>query len=212
MIMATSLSELVDPAATAVIVVDMQNDFIHPEGSNAKAGSDTSAGIAMAPRLQKLLDAARAVGTAVIFIQCIHTDETDSDAWVGRGNGRSMKTCREGTWGIEFYGVAPVGDEPVVIKHRYSAFIGTRLDSVLRTFKTKNLIMTGVGTNVCVESTARDGFMLDYNIVFTSDCTAAGKPSLHEGTLENMRRHFGTVASSDEIMAAWAALPAPVAV
>lgn len=210
--MAKPLSQLVDPAKTAVIVVDMQNDFIHPEGSNAKAGSDTSAGIAMAPRLAKLLDAARINGTKVIFIQCIHTDETDSDAWIGRGSGRSVKTCREGSWGIEFYGVEPVGDEPVVIKHRYSAFTNTRLDSVLRTFKVENLIMTGVGTNVCVESTARDGFMIDYNIVFTSDCTAAGKPELHEGTLENMRRHFGTVASSEEIMAAWAPLAVPVPV
>jgi ureidoacrylate peracid hydrolase len=204
-----TLSELVDPANTAVIVVDMQNDFIHPEGSNAKNGSDTSPGIAMAPRLQTLLDAARAVGTTVIFIQCIHTDETDSEAWVGRGNGRSMTTCREGSWGIEFYGVAPVEGEPVVIKHRYSAFIGTRLDSVLRTYKTKNLILTGVGTNVCVESTARDGFMMDYNIVFTSDCTAAGSEALHESTLENMRRHFGTVASAEEIIAVWAAAPVP---
>jgi len=98
--MGKTLSELVDPASTAVIVVDMQNDFIHPEGSIARNGADTSAGIAMAPRLQMLLDAARAVGTTVIFIQCIHTDETDSEAWVGRANGRSLTTCREGTWGI----------------------------------------------------------------------------------------------------------------
>jgi len=97
-----------------------------------------------------------------------------------------------------------------VIKHRYSAFINTRLDSVLRTYKTKNLILTGVGTNVCVESTARDGFMMDYNIVFTSDCTAAGSPSLHASTLENMRLHFGTVASAEEIIAAWAVVPAAV--
>lgn len=208
--MAKTLNELVDPAKSAVIVVDMQNDFCHPEGSCAKAGSDVSAAVAMAPTLQRLLDGARAVGTKVVFIQCIHTNETDSEAWIGRGNGRSLKTCREGTWGIEFYGVAPVGDEPVVIKHRYSAFINTRLDSVLRTLKVKNIILTGVGTNVCVESTARDGFMLDYNVVFTSDGTAASGMDLHESTLENMRRHFGTVASCDEILAAWAAAPAAV--
>lgn len=208
--MAKPLNELVDPAKSAVIVVDMQNDFCHPEGSSAKAGSDVSACIAMAPTLQRLLDGARAVGTAVIFIQCVHTDETDSAAWIGRGNGRSVKTCRAGSWGIEFYGVAPLENEPVVIKHRYSAFINTRLDSVLRTLKIKNIIMTGVGTNVCVESTARDGFMLDYNVVFTSDGTAAGSMDMHESTLTNIRRHFGTVASCDEILAAWEVLPAPV--
>jgi ureidoacrylate peracid hydrolase len=208
--MAKTLSELVNPANSAVIVVDMQNDFCHPEGSNAKAGTDVSAAMAMAPTLQRLLDGARAVGTSVIFIQCIHTNETDSEAWIGRGNGRSLNTCREGTWGTEFYGVAPLEGEPVVIKHRYSAFINTRLDSVLRTLKIKNIILTGVGTNVCVESTARDGFMLDYNVVFTSDGTAAGSMDMHESTLTNIRRHFGTVVSCDEILDAWAAKPAAV--
>jgi ureidoacrylate peracid hydrolase len=72
--------------------------------------------------------------------------------------------------------------------------------------------MTGVGTNVCVESTARDGFMLDYNIVFLSDCTATGKVEAHEATLANMRNHFGIVATSDEVLAVWRAkIPAMAA-
>jgi ureidoacrylate peracid hydrolase len=95
-----------------------------------------------------------------------------------------------------------------VIKHRYSAFINTRLESVLRTLKVENLIMTGVSTNVCVESTARQGYMLDYNIVFLSDCTAAYSQEEHDGALYNMRSHFGVVATADDVIALWETQPA----
>ncbi len=161
--------------------------------------------MAMIPRLQKLLDAAREVGTRVIFIQTIHTDETDSGAWVRRSGGSSTAVCRKGTWGGEFTGVAPRDGDVVVNKHRYSAFVNTRLDSVLRTYKIENVILTGVSTNVCVESTARDAYMRDYNLVFLSDCTAAYAQEDHDATLRTMSRNFGVVATADEIIGAWQA-------
>ena len=68
--------------------------------------------------------------------------------------------------------------------------------------------MTGVATNLCVESTARHGYMLDYHIVFLSDCTAAYSVEEHEGSLYNMRTHFGVVATSNDVIAAWNAAPA----
>jgi ureidoacrylate peracid hydrolase len=207
--MKKTLPELLDPAKAAILVVDVQNDFCHPDGSAGKAGSDTTAAMAMLPRLQALLDAARRVGTKVIFIQTIHTEETDSASWIGRHDVPRL-TCRKDTWGAEFTLVAPRAGEAVVNKHRYSAFIHTRLESVLHTFRTETLLLTGVATNVCVESTARDGFMLDYNLVFVGDCSASYDPALHAGTLENMRRHFGVVANHDEIVAHWlgSAVPA----
>ncbi len=90
-----------------------------------------------------------------------------------------------------------------MIKHRYSAFVGTRLESVLHTLGIKTLIMTGVGTNVCVESTARDGFMRDFNIVFLSDCTATSTQEFHDATLANIKLFFGVVATSDDVLATW---------
>jgi ureidoacrylate peracid hydrolase len=200
--MKKTIPELLDPTKAAILVVDVQNDFCHPAGSAGKAGSDTSAAMAMIPRLQGLLDAAREVGTKVIFIQTIHTEETDSEAWIGRHDVPRL-ICRKGTWGAEFTSVAPEAGEPVVVKHRYSAFINTRLDSVLRTLKVETIIATGVATNVCVESTARHGFMLDYHLVFVGDCSAAYNQALHEGSLENMRRNFGTVLNHHEIIAHW---------
>jgi ureidoacrylate peracid hydrolase len=203
-----TLPELIRPAKSAVIVVDVQNDFCRPEGALGQAGQPTAAAMEMIPNLQAFLAGARAAGTHVIFIRTIHEAATDSDAWTWRLRGEVGGCCRKNTWGAEFTEVAPLPDEPVVIKHRYSAFINTRLDSVLRTLQIENLIMTGVSTNVCVESTARHGYMLDYNIVFMSDCTAAFSAAEHEMSLYNMRTHFGVVATADEVIAAWNAAPA----
>jgi len=205
------LARLIDPSKAVLLVVDVQNDFCRPEGALGKAGAPTADAMAMLPTLQRLLDAARAHGTRVVWVQTIHEDATDSDPWRGRSLNAGGDICRKGTWGIEFTEVAPVGDEPVVIKHRYSGFVNTRLDSVLRTLKAETLIMTGVSTNVCVESTARLGFMLDYHIVMVDDCCAAYSREEHEGALYNIRTHFGIVASADDVIGAWhAAAPLPV--
>jgi ureidoacrylate peracid hydrolase len=203
-----TLPELIVPAKTAVIVVDVQNDFCSPDGALGKVGQPTESAMAMIPNLQRVLAAARAAKAPVIFIQTIHENATDSEAWVGRLAGKVAAICRKNTWGAEFTEVAPLPSEPVVIKHRYSAFINTRLDSVLRTLKVENLIMTGVSTNVCVESTARQGYMLDYNIVFWSDCTAAYSQEEHDMSLYNMRTHFGIVATADDVIAQWKTAPA----
>jgi ureidoacrylate peracid hydrolase len=202
-----TLQELVKPSTAAIVVVDVQNDFCHPDGVIGKAGIPTGAAMEMIPRLQTLLDAARTSGVKVIFVQTIHEDVTDSAAWRLRSGGRVRDICRKNTWGAEFTGIAPIANEPVVIKHRYSAFINTRLDSILRTFKTETLIMTGVSTNVCVESTARQGFMLDYNVVFLGDCTAAYSQDAHDGALKNIAMHFGTVARSEDVIGTWKPQP-----
>lgn len=200
-----SLKELVAPSKTAILVVDVQNDFCEPAGAAGKGGKDTNAAMAMIPRLARFLDAARGHGTNVIFIQTIHEPATDSDAWVGRRANPDAKNCLKGTWGAEFTGIAPLPEEPVVIKHRYSAFLNTRLDSVLRTLKVENILCLGVATNVCVESTARHGFMLDYHTVFVADCSAGYDQAAHDMTLRTHTQNFGRVATSNEIMEAWAA-------
>lgn len=204
------LVQLLDLETTAIVVVDMQHDFCSPDGACGKAGLNVDSIQAMLPQMRGFLAGAREAGAQIIFIQCIHENATDSEVWMFRREGKSGDICRKGTWGADFVGegIAPRGEEPVVIKHRYSAFIGTRLEAVLRTLGIKTLVMTGVGTNVCVESTARDGYMLDYHIVFLSDCTATASPGIaHEATLQNMRDHFGTVATSGDVLAVWGAKP-----
>jgi ureidoacrylate peracid hydrolase len=197
------LATLVDPARAAVLLVDLQNDYCHPEGAVGSRGADLTAVEDIVAPLTRLLSGARAVGVPVIWIRNWHTPWTDSEAWLARGPGAGG-AARADSWGAEFWRLAPLPDEVIVNKQRYSAFSGTRLDSILRTLRRETLIMAGVATNVCVESTARDGCFLDYHIVFLSDCTASTDgPALHEATLENMRRHFGLVAAADDVVAAW---------
>lgn len=196
--------EKITPEKTALIVVDVQNDFCHQDGSLAKQGISIEMVESMMPSLKELIDQARYNAVPIIFIQTIHETATDSETWINRLKNKSeTKICRKNTWGSEFYQVAPSPTDIIVIKHRYSAFINTRLDSILRTLKIKNLLMTGVSTNICVESTARDGFMLDYNIVFLSDCTAAYTIEEHEATLKNIDLYFGTVTDSHQVIDSW---------
>jgi ureidoacrylate peracid hydrolase len=93
----------------------------------------------------------------------------------------------------------------VVTKHRYSGFVGTDLDLILRSHHTRSVIMTGEATNVCVETTARDAFMHDYFVAFVSDCTAATVKAAHEATLYTIGKHFGKVLTASEVIGAWAA-------
>ncbi|MDF2936355.1 MAG: isochorismatase hydrolase [Paenibacillaceae bacterium] len=199
-----ALEQLMVGTRPALVIVDVQNDYCHPEGALGLEGCDVSGVKEMMPRLHGLLGAVREEGIPVIFIQTFHEDATDSEAWVTRSSGRSAQVCRKGSWGAEFFEIAPRGGEIVVNKHRYSAFVNTRLDSVLRTLKIDTLLVTGVSTNVCVESTARDGFMLDYHIVLVEDACASYSREAHEMTLANIQGYFGTVAASGELMDIWA--------
>lgn len=198
-----------DPRLAALIVVDVQNDFVSPQGSAGKRGEDVSAAVAMIPTLVRLIDEARRVGLTTVYIKTTHSEWTDTPSWIYRSSQKSgLSTCREGTWGAEFYdGISPLTSERVVIKHRYSAFINTDLDTVLKARAIQSVLVCGVATNVCVETTARDAYMYDYYVTMIDDCSAAYDAKLHLNTLENMRRHFGLVASSGDIIEVWKELP-----
>lgn len=204
-----TLQERCDPRYAALIVVDVQNDFVSPNGSAARRGEDVSAAMAMVPNLLRLIEEGRRKGLTIIYIKTTHSDWTDTPSWIYRTSQKSgLNTCREGTWGAEFYeGISPLPSERVVIKHRYSAFINTDLNTVLKARAIQSVLVCGVATNVCVETTARDGYMYDYYVTMVDDCSAAYQAKLHLGTLENIRRHFGLVASSNQIIESWSGLP-----
>jgi ureidoacrylate peracid hydrolase len=200
-----TLSEQTDPKVAALLVVDMQNDFCHPQGVSGKRGRQQTMTIEMAPRLEAFIKVCRSVGMPVMFVNTIHYPWTDSPSWVrrlDRDGGDSV--CRPGTWGAEFYaGIQPEEGEIIITKHRYSAFLGTNLDLVLRSRGIRSLLISGVGTNVCVESTLRDGYMRDYYIVLLEDCVGATDRELHEATLKNVGLHFGVVSNSNEVRNLW---------
>jgi ureidoacrylate peracid hydrolase len=208
MMILRSLKERCEPQWAALLVVDVQNDFVSSKGSAAQRGEDVSTAQAMVPRLIRLIEEARRVSLTVVYVKTTHSQWTDTPSWIYRKSQETnLNTCREGSWGAEFYdGISPLPNERVVIKHRYSAFINTDLNTVLKAKGIESVLVTGVATNVCVETTARDAYMYDYYVTMVGDCAAAYDSKLHETTLENMRRHFGLVASSEEIITTWQGL------
>src|ERR1700756_4184098 len=202
-----TLDRKIAPGNAALIVVDVQNDFCSDEGVFAKAGNDVSMVREMLPNLRRLIDGARAVGVQVIFVQAIYDPVYLPAPWYER-NARlnfEVPRCVSGTWGADFYGVAPQQGETVVRKHRYSAFVNTELDLILRSRQIRTVITTGVATNICVESTSRDAFMRDYYVALVDDGSAAYSREQHQATLANIAIGFGLVTTVDEVLDAWKA-------
>ncbi len=205
----------VDPAHTAVIVVDMQHDFCSRGGAYDKAnpGLDLSPIDEMVPHLQWFLDKSRAAGVPVIFVQAIYNAEDDrylSSVWLEHARRRrhgmytTIPVCKEGDWGAEIIPqLAPREGELVLTKHRYSAFIDTQLAAYLRNIGVTTALITGVGTNGCVESTARDTMMLDHYVVVVEDCVSTYWRELHDAALKSLALLFGEVRLSTEIAATW---------
>jgi ureidoacrylate peracid hydrolase len=195
----------VDPATTRLVIVDVQNDFLADGGWFDRSGQDLSLMRRAVEDLVGFIPVARAAGVGPIFIQAIYDEKWLSRPMLERHElvGFDTRHCQSGTWGAEFYEVAPEPGDDVIVKHRYSAFVGTELDPLLRAQGVENLIMTGVTSNVCVESTARHAYMLDYHILVVSDLSASYAQAPHEATLDNIRRAFGRVVTSEEIVSAW---------
>lgn len=200
--------ERVDPATTRFLVVDVQNDFCAEGGWFDKHGNDLTLIHEAVDRLLGFIDVARSVGMPPIFIRAIYDEIYLSPPMLERHARTGLGTdhCQSGTWGAEFFRVAPRDDELVITKHRYSAFKDTELGALLRAQRVESLILAGITSNVCVESTARDAYMLDYHVVFLSDGSATYQAEAHEATLANIRRAFGIVASVSEVTEAWRSL------
>jgi len=202
----TSNAFHLNPKNTWLLVIDVQNDFCHDRGAFGQMGIPVQSIQNMVPRLLSFIKEARQAGITVLFIRTEHSEWTNSPTWLTRrlhrGTEKIVPICVEGSWGAEFYQVQPTPADRVVIKHRYSAFIDTDLDLILRSHKVSHLLLTGVATNVCVESTARHAFMKDYQVILVEDCCAAASPEEHRGTLLNVSKYFGEVADSRSLLAA----------
>jgi ureidoacrylate peracid hydrolase len=190
------------PGKTALIVVDVQNDFCHKQGIFGKRNFNLSYVEKAVNNILHFTGQCRQYSLPIIFVRTLHSSWTDSESWIGRmeGAAREMLICRPESWGAEFYKVKPLTGDFIVTKHRFSGFVGTDLDLVLRSKAIETLLMTGVATNVCVETTARDGFNRDYRIILVEDCCAAFSEEEHASTITNMSKYFGIVTNSEVLM------------
>jgi len=186
----------------ALIVIDVQNDFCHSQGGFSKRKADLSHVQKVVPQINSFIENCRQFNLPIIFIRTIHSDWTNSPSWLGRMEGIAEKipVFLPNTWGSEFFEVKPSHNDYIMIKHRYSAFIGTDLNLILRSKGIETILLSGVATNICVETTARDGFCLDYNVILVEDCCGAYILEEHASTLNNISKYFGIVTDSKTVM------------
>lgn len=200
-----TLEEKVDPAHTALLVVDMQNDFLEDHGFLGKLGLDVATGRALLPRVNAFVEECRRVGTPVVFLQEVFTEWASQPNLLSQWGGWD-RVIAEGTWGAAFSDdlIEPRRDESVVVKHNYDGFSGTPLHLILNSLGVRTLLFCGVSTNICVETTARHGYIDGYYIVTLADLCAASSPSEHEAALHNLGTYFGTLATTEEVQSIWA--------
>ena len=198
------------PQQTALIVVDMQNAYATIGGYLDLAGFDVSATKPVIANIKKAVDAARAAGIQIIWFQNGWDDQYVEAGDAGSPNfhkSNALKTMRKnpdlqgkllskGGWDYQLVDeLVPQPEDIIIPKIRYSGFYNTPLDSMLRSRGIRHLIFTGIATNVCVESTLRDGFFLEYFGIVLEDATyQAGPPSAHEAALFNIETFFGWVS------------------
>jgi ureidoacrylate peracid hydrolase len=201
-----TLEDKISPENAALLVIDVQNDFVANGGFFAQVGANVSTiQRRTIPSLLQLIDAARTAGVLIIFIQAIYDPKDLSPPM----RERNLRTCRDvprcitGSWGADFYAVKPLQNEPVVIKHRYSAMINTDLKDLLKERGIRSLLLTGVSTDTCVESTGRDAYFMDFYVTMVSDCCGAVNDDDHLRALARVDRDYGAVVPSGEIIGIW---------
>jgi len=210
-----------DPRRVAVIVIDAQNDFAASGGMFDRAGIDISGIAAAALATRPVLDAARAAGIPVVYLNMEHAPDL-SDAGPPEGphrvkhrplalgdivdapDGSPSRILIRDTWNTENVPeLAPEPGDIVVAKHRYSGFYETELDDVLRGLGVTHLLVTGCTTSVCVESTVRDATFRDYTCIVLEDCTAEPLGT-HDASLKVIEKLFGWVSNTGALLAALA--------
>ena len=212
----TELRELADPRHAALLLVDMQQDFVAADGAFASLGIDVSMYTAVRPRLAGLLAAARQHGVMVVHIQNTALPDrlSDSPAQIrfnlrmhgtARAGGPPLRYTVPGTPGHEFVeDVRPLPHELVVPKYRSSAFWGTNLELLLRSNGVKTVIVGGCTTEGCVESTARDAMFSDHYVVIAEDCVGSDDKEQHCASMLLMRNRFD-MAPAAAIAEVWSA-------
>lgn len=195
----------IDPTCTALLVIDMQKGFCDPESRMEKAGIGTANQRAIVPDVLRLVELARERGMPVLWSQQIHYPEDvtrrrrripshiDKQNWA---------PCLRDTWEVDFIDEVVGAIQPqdmIVEKHRASVFFETTLDTKLRMHGIEQIIISGCNTDFCVETTIRDGYYRDMDVIVVRECVAGPRARFHEDTLAKVETYFGAVVSLDEL-------------
>lgn len=191
------MATLRDPVA---VFVDLQASFCSAEYGFVDARGEAAVD-AVIDAVNAFLERYRATGRTPVFVRALHDEADTSPLWAEKYDRRDRPLpCQPDTDGAEFATGLDVRDDDVIVtKHRYDAFYGTPLEVYLSSNDVTELVVGGVATEVCVESTVRSAYDRDYRTTVLADCTATRDPALKADALERIDRSFGTVAESREI-------------
>ena len=214
-----TIDELTQPRYSALVLVDVQNDYLGTGGLDERRGEFAEAHARrIVPNMKVVLDRARELGSLVVFLRysrrADHSFESPSTLrwmFVKRGYGEHELSTIEGSWGWEVIDeLAPLPTEVIVDKRRPSGFYETDLHHILQARGVTTVIFAGVSTHGCVEATARDAELRDYYVVVLEDCVGAYDDTLHQAALTVMRSRYD-VLDSTQLLRAWSKYPVTTA-
>ena len=201
------LFDALNPAKSALVVIDMQNTFVQ-EGAPAEVAA--SRGIC--DNINLLTRQLRELGVKVIWVTHANTNDGERSDWTNFFNNfvaddvrqRTIESLTPDKEGQKIWHELEVNDNDLQVrKNRYSALIpgASSLERILRGYGIENVLVSGTKTNVCCEATGRDAMMMDFNVVMVSDCLAALSDDEHRASLETFIQQFGDVMTSEEVLA-----------
>jgi ureidoacrylate peracid hydrolase len=211
-----TLEEKLDPKNSALLIIDVQNDFCHKEGFFGRHGEQDYSNLsmigAMKLPLETLLEAARQIEALRIFIRAVYDPIYVSRPFAEKLSqlGAYGRACLNNTWGAQIWDeiVPDYGPRELeVVKHRYSAFRDTDLNAILRANEIRTVIATGVATSGCVCSTARDAVFHDFYLIIPRDATADFSVENHDSHLRKLQSTFGEVIDTETIIQIWRQIP-----
>jgi nicotinamidase-related amidase len=203
------LPPMIAPERTALVVIDILEDFVSPAGVAGNWGIDFAALEPPLRNCEKLIAAARAKGATLAYARVVTRPETDSEALkaLHARKGRppqAVAICRAGTSGADYYRVKPEPGDIEIQKTLYSSFAGTDFDAQLRARGVDTLVVVGFTTDCCVDCTARDAFHHGYNVFVVTDACAAYEEDLHIGGLNGLSKNCALLTDTQAVLAAWA--------
>jgi nicotinamidase-related amidase len=200
------------PSRTAVLVIDVQNDFVDDRGRVGSAGDDMRPLQAAVGEINRLIESARRRGIPVFYVAVEHGRAVDLAPYRARYARRGMTPddtiCHAGTWGAELYSglLPPQPDEPVLVKHGYDAFQIPELEARLKAGGVETVVVTGVVTELCVRATVDSAFERGFFAIVPRECTASTEPDRAAEAMNSIERWYGEVVRVGDLIEGWTAV------
>ena len=208
-----TLRQQIKPRITALLIIDMQNDYVADGGKVGKLGMDVKKIQDASPTMNRLIEEARKAGVMIVWVRQTHSMRDALPNYLASNVARKKSgpfkeedfLVQGGSWGAEYFDkmVKRSPGEIEVIKHTYGGFTNTELDTFLKTKGIQTIISMGCLTNVCVSSTAMQGWFQGYYSIIASDASSTNDTALHEATLKNHAIFFGYTPKTEEIVGIW---------